>query len=277
MVSEARLVNLLEGITAIRKLLLGLVVSRRLVKPGVRGVVTELVLIEVPLGGLCMLVETVLTGTIPVLIELGASLMTLVGPGSRTDVEVSICVGKTLIILLDSGRVNFSVGEGRTDNETVGVKVTSLLGSLSTRGEVEEAGTVVSDMCCGYVVVEEVKMVGLMAVSLRLGVKGDVDVEKLVVADTDGFEKAERKEDLGISEREKCADGGRRPLVRNAVTLLEDTVGGGNIVDAEESITVLGDVVMAFLCILKLEEDSVGDMQEDISDVDDTGVFNKYL
>ena len=124
-VVEVEAVKLLEVVTAVGTLLLCSVVSGRLVKPGICGVFTELVLIQVPLGGLCVLVKTVLMGTAPVLIELGASLMRLGGPVSRTEVEVSRGVGKTVVILVYPGTVTFSVVEGMTDNEMLGVKVTS--------------------------------------------------------------------------------------------------------------------------------------------------------
>ena len=56
------------------ELLLDFVVSGRLVKPVTRGVVTKLVLIQVPVVDLCVLGKTVLVGVIPVLIELGAAV-----------------------------------------------------------------------------------------------------------------------------------------------------------------------------------------------------------
>lgn len=70
-------VNLIEVNITVGKLLLGFVV--RLVNPGICGIVTELVPIQFPLVGLRVLVKTVRVGTVPVLTELGASVMLLVG------------------------------------------------------------------------------------------------------------------------------------------------------------------------------------------------------
>lgn len=57
-------------------------------------------LIEVPLLVPCVLVKTVLMGKVPGLRELGTSDMMLVGSVSRTKVEVSVCVGNTVVILV---------------------------------------------------------------------------------------------------------------------------------------------------------------------------------
>lgn len=57
-------------------------------------------LIEVSLLVPCVLVKTVLMGKVPVLRELGTSDMMLVGSVSRTKVEVSVCVGNTVVILV---------------------------------------------------------------------------------------------------------------------------------------------------------------------------------
>ena len=238
-VGEVEPVKLFEVVTAVGTLLLGSVVSGRLVKPGVRGVLTELVLIQVPPGGLCVLVKTVLMGTVPMLIELGASLMRLVGPVSRIEVEASIGVGKTVVILVGPGRVIFSVVEGMTNNEMLGVKVTLLVGSISTHGVVEEAGTVVTDILSGHGAVEELKIVGVMVVSVRIGITGVWGVEKLVVADEEGVEKVVTGEDLVFSVLEMGGDGGRELGVNSELTLLEDRVEDVFAVQAEERMMVL--------------------------------------
>ena len=67
-------VNSLVDTMEDEELLFGSVVSGRLVKPVARGVVTKLVLIQVPVVDLCVLGKTVLVGVIPVLIELEAAV-----------------------------------------------------------------------------------------------------------------------------------------------------------------------------------------------------------
>ena len=67
-------VNLLVVTTEDEELLLGFVVSGRLVKLVTCGVVTKLVLIQVPVVDLCVLGKTVLMGVVPGLIELGAAV-----------------------------------------------------------------------------------------------------------------------------------------------------------------------------------------------------------
>lgn len=99
---EVGRVSLLEVIMVVEKLLLGFMVTGRLVEPGTRGVVTKLVLIQVPLVGLCVLVKSVLMGMVPVLIELGASVMS-VGSVSKTEVEVSVFAGNTVVLVVELG------------------------------------------------------------------------------------------------------------------------------------------------------------------------------
>lgn len=67
-------VNLLVVTMEDEELLLGFTVGGRLVKPVTRGVVTKLVLIQVPVVDLCVLGKTVLMGVVPVLIEPGAAV-----------------------------------------------------------------------------------------------------------------------------------------------------------------------------------------------------------
>lgn len=99
------LVNLLEVIVEVGKLLLGFGVSGKLVILDTSWVLTEWVLVHVSLLGLCVLVKTVLMGTVPVLTEVGASVMMLVGSVSKTEVEVSVSVGNTVVILVELGGV----------------------------------------------------------------------------------------------------------------------------------------------------------------------------
>lgn len=99
---EVGRVSLLEVIMVVEKLLLGFMVTGRLVEPGTCGVVTKLVLIQVLLVGLCVLVKSVLMGMVPVLIELGASVMS-VGSVSKTEVEVSVFAGNTVVLVVELG------------------------------------------------------------------------------------------------------------------------------------------------------------------------------
>lgn len=69
---EVGLVNVLEVIMEAGELLLGFIVSGWLVELGTRWVVTDGVLTQVPLLGLCVLVKMVLIGTVPVLTEVGS-------------------------------------------------------------------------------------------------------------------------------------------------------------------------------------------------------------
>lgn len=71
-----------------------------------------------------MLVKTVLMGTV-VPEEPGASVIMLVGSDSGVmEVGGSGCVGNTVLILVELGKVTISVEEGRTENGVVGEEVT---------------------------------------------------------------------------------------------------------------------------------------------------------
>lgn len=130
--------------------------------------------------GLCVLVETVLMETVPGLIELRASVMMLVGSVSRTEVEVSICVGKAVVILVElKGVVAISVVEVKTDNGMVGVEVTLLFGSISIHGVVGEVDTIVTDIDSGHGVVEEIRTVGVVSIEeVILGIEEEMMVLK---------------------------------------------------------------------------------------------------
>lgn len=67
-------VNLLVVTMEDEELLLGFMVGGRPVKPVTRGVVTKLVLIQVPVVDLCVLGKTVLMGVVPVLTGPGAAV-----------------------------------------------------------------------------------------------------------------------------------------------------------------------------------------------------------
>lgn len=197
-VVEVGLVNLLEVIVEVGKLLLGFMVGGMLVKPGTGWVVTEWVLFHDPLLGLSVLVNTVFMETVPVLSEVPASVMMLVGSVSTTEVEVSICVGNTVVILVELGRVvAISVVEVNTDIGVMGVEVTLLFGSISIHGVVGEVGTIVMDMDSGHRVVGKTLIVGV--VSVEKVVREDVIGEVLVVSYETGIEKAVAEEEPGFS------------------------------------------------------------------------------
>lgn len=99
------------------------------------------------------------------LIELGASIMLLVGCVSRTGAEVSVCLGNTVVILVELGEVAISVVEVNTDIGMLGIEVTSLLGPISIHEVVGEAGTIVTDIDSGHGVVEEIKQVVVVSVA----------------------------------------------------------------------------------------------------------------
>lgn len=108
--------------------------------------------------GLHVLIKIVLMGTVPGLRELGVSVMMLVGSVSKSEVEVSICVGNTVVILVElEGVVAISVIEVKTNNGIVEVKVTLLFGSISMHGVMGEVGTIIKDIYSRHGVVGESK------------------------------------------------------------------------------------------------------------------------
>lgn len=184
-VIEVGLVNLLEVIVEVGKLLPGFTVGGMLVKSGSLWVVTEWVLIHVPLLGLSVLVKTVFTETVPVLTEVAAALMILVGSVSTTEVEVSVCEGNTVLTLVElGGVVTIEVIEVNNDG-VMDVEVTSPFGSLHVIGG--EVGTIVMDMVSGHGVVRETRSVGV--VSVEKVIREDVIGEVLVVSDDIRLEK----------------------------------------------------------------------------------------
>lgn len=186
---EVECVSLLEVIMVVEKLLLGFTVTGRLVEPGTRGVVTKLVPIQVPLVGLCVLVKSVLTGMVPVLTGLGASV-TSAGSVLKTEVEVSVSAGNTAVLVVELGQVALSVVEVKTDNGMVGVEVTSGFGPTSIHGVVGEADTIVTDIDSGHWVVgERVNMV-VVWVRRLLPFWGEVVREVLAVSDEEKVGKA---------------------------------------------------------------------------------------
>lgn len=140
-------VHLLEVVT-VGRLLLGFTVE-----PAILGVVTELLLSQFSLG-VWALVSTVFMGTVPVLRELGASVVTWAGSVSGVmEVVASIDVGRMVLSLGELGMVTISVVEGRTENGVVGAHGTLVLGSTSTHGGVGELGTIVMVTVSGQGVV----------------------------------------------------------------------------------------------------------------------------
>lgn len=231
-VVEVGLVNLLEVIMEVGKLLLGFVVSGRLVKLGTRWVVTEWVLIQVPLLGLCVLVQTVLIGTVPVLTEVGSSVM-LGGSVSKGEVEGSICVGNTVVILVGlEGAVVISVVEVKTDIGMVGVEGTSLLGSISIHGVVGEVGSIVTDTDSGHGVVEERIILGVVLVEKVI--RGDV-VGEVIVSDGKGV-----IDDSVFSVLKECGEVGNGVVVVVSIelSLVEVKEEDIDIVDIEEIIVL---------------------------------------
>lgn len=169
-----------------------------LLKLGTRWVVTEWVLFHDPLLGLSVLIKTVFMERIPVLTEVPASVMMLEGSVSTTEVEVSICVGNTVVILVKlGGVVAISVVEVNTDIGVMGVEVPLLFGLISIHGVVGEVGTIVMDMDSGHRVVGKTLIVGV--VSVEKVIREDVIGEVLVVSDETRIEKGVTEEEPGFS------------------------------------------------------------------------------
>lgn len=238
---------------AVVKLLLGSVVGGRLVEPGICGVVAELVLIQVLLVGLCVLVKIVLIGIVPGLIELKALVMTLVGPLSTTEVEVSIFVGKAVVILVKLGKVAISVVEVNIDIGMVALEVISLLGPISMHGVVGEVGTIVTGIDSGHGTVEERTKDGVV---LLIGtITEDVVGEVLEVSDK-GILKA-LTEDSVFSLLEFDGEVGEDLVIEvtTECTLEEERVEDSVRVDIEEEIMVTKEEVSAVVEVLNIGKD----------------------
>lgn len=252
---EVGLVNLLEVVEA-GKLLLGFGVSGKLVILDTSWVLTEWVLVHVSLLGLCVLVKTVLMGTVPVLTEVGASVMMLVGSVSRTEVEVSACVGNTVVILVGPGGVvAITVVEVKTVSGMVGVDGTVLLGSISIHGVVGEVGTIVTDIDSGHGVVEETVTMGV--VSVEEVIREDVIGEVLVVLDETEVGKVVTEEEPGLSVLEELMEVGSIELI--PVEEEEDDI---DTVDIEEEMIVLKEVVIALVDVPTTGNEDVGETLE---------------
>lgn len=264
-------VSLLEVIMAVEKLLLGFVVSGRLVKPGTRGVVTDLVLIQIPLLGLCVLVETVLMEMVPVLIELGASV-TWVGSVSRTEVEASVLAGNPVVTAVEMGEVAISVVEVKMDNGTVDTEVTSLFVSTSIHGVVGEADTMVTDIDSGHWVEEE--RVNTVVVLVGEVIRGDMVGEVLVVSDIERVGKALTKEDLVISVLEICEEVGKDlvVVVSTELALMEDREEDIVIVGIEEEMMVLKGVITALVEVLNIGKGDEGETLKVLKGIFEVGV-----
>lgn len=197
-VVDLGLVNLFEVTTEVGKLLLGFMVSGMLVRLDTRWVVTESVLIHVPLLGLSVLVRSVLMETVSVLTEVAASVVILTASVSRIEVEVSVCKGNKGVILVElGGVVAISVVEVKTDNGVMAVEVTLLFGSISIHGVVGEVGTIVMDTDSGHGVVGETVIMGVVAIENV--VKEGVTTLVLVVSDGRRVGKAVTEEEPGFS------------------------------------------------------------------------------
>lgn len=252
---EVGLVNLLEVVEA-GKLLLGFGVSGKLVILDTSWVLTEWVLVHVSLLGLCVLVKTVLMGTVPVLTEVGASVMMLVGSVSRTEVEVSACVGNTVVILVGlGGVVAITVVEVKTVSGMVGVDGTVLLGSISIHGVVGEVGTIVTDIDSGHGVVEETVTMGV--VSVEEVIREDVIGEVLVVLDETEVGKVVTEEEPGLSVLEELMEVGSIEL-----TPVEEEEDDIDTVDIEEEMIVLKEVVIALVDVPTTGNEDVGETLE---------------
>lgn len=185
-----------------------------------------------------MLVTTVSLGTVPVLTELGASVTLLAGRVSRT-VEVSVCIGNTVVILVELGEVAISVGEVNTDTGLVGVEVTSPLGPISIHEVAGETGAIITDTESGHGV-EQIKqlVVGSVAKVFREDVVGEVLVFKVEEGVVFAVE-VETDSAVGAGREDRC--------VREAdVKALVVTVPGVEAVDVREStvsVAVTDDVV----------------------------------
>lgn len=264
-------VSLLEVIMAVEKLLLGFVVSGRLVKPGTRRVVTDLVLIQIPLLGLCVLVETVLMEMVPVLIELGASV-TWVGSVSRTEVEASVLAGNPVVTAVEMGEVAISVVEVKMDNGTVDTEVTSLFVSTSIHGVVGEADTMVTDIDSGHWVEEE--RVNTVVVLVGEVIRGDMVGEVLVVSDIERVGKALTKEDLVISVLEICEEVGKDlvVVVSTELALMEDREEDIVIVGIEEEMMVLKGVITALVEVLNIGKGDEGETLKVLKGIFEVGV-----
>lgn len=252
---EVGLVNLLEVVEA-GKLLLGFGVSGKLVILDTSWVLTEWVLVHVSLLGLCVLVKTVLMGTVPVLTEVGASVMMLVGSVSRTEVEVSACVGNTVVILVGPGGVvAITVVEVKTVSGMVGVDGTVLLGSISIHGVVGEVGTIVTDIDSGHGVVEETVTMGV--VSVEEVIREDVIGEVLVVLDETKVGKVVTEEEPGLSVLEELMEVGSIEL-----TPVEEEEDDIDTMDIEEEMIVLKEVVIALVDVPSTGNEDVGETLE---------------
>lgn len=269
-------VNLLEVVT-VGGLLLGFVVCGRLVGPGICGVVTELVLGGVSLEGTWVLIKTVLMGTVIVPEELGASLIMLVGSDSGVmEVETSACVGNTVLILVELGKVTISVEEGRTENGVVGEEVTSVLGSISIHGGVGEVGTIIMVTVSGQGVEEgrEIKEKGV--VSVRAVLSEEMVGEMLVVAKEERGEVV--TEELMFSVLGTCGEVGPALVVVGSMELLVgEEKGEDKMTVGVEEIKVPKDVMSALVEVLPLVKSSVLDSLEVVREVTSVGVETELL
>lgn len=147
--------------------------------------------------------------------------MMSVGSVSKGEVEVSVCVGNTVVTLVElEGVVAISVVEVKTDNGMVGVEVTSLLGSISIHGVVGEVGTIVTGIDSGHGVVEERIIMGVVLVEkvIRVEVVGEVRI---------------------VSDEKGCGEVGNRVVVVVNMELLEEENEEDIDIVAVEKIMVL--------------------------------------
>ncbi|KAI5128006.1 Gdp-Fucose Protein O-Fucosyltransferase 2 [Manis pentadactyla] len=168
--------------------------------------------------------------------------MTLVGPLSTTEVEVSVFVGKAVVLLVKLGKVAISVVEVNIDIGMVALEVISLLGPISMHGVVGEVGTIITGIDSGHGTVEERTKYGVV---LLIGtITEDVVGEVLEVSDK-GIVKA-LTEDSVFSLLEFHGEVGEDLVVEvtTECTLEEERVEDSVRVDAEEEIMVTKEEIL---------------------------------
>lgn len=164
--------------------------------------------------------------------------MMLVGSVSKSEVEVSICVGNTVVVLVElGGVVTISAAEVKTDNVIVGLKGTLLFGPISMHGVVGEVGTIVTDIYSGHGVVGETKTVGVVSIEETIG----EDMIKKVFVVSHEEEREEVTEEEQVPAVTVCEEWGEFVEIAESIelALVEEREDKLVISDGEEEIMVL--------------------------------------
>lgn len=139
-----------------------------------------------------------------------------------------------------------------------------------------EAGAIVTDIDSGHGVVEEIKHV--VVVSVAKVFREDMVGEVLVVSDEKRVVKAVT-EDPVFSIPERGEDVERESVVVTSIefTLAEDGEEDIIVVDIEEEIIVPKEVLSAFVDVLRVGKESVGETQEVLCDIVGVGVVTNIV